>query len=88
MDVVTWHQLNAQITDESRRKYLISVPAFNKWSAETMRIPSELIPKSTEVEKAIQRDEQIAQLAQLGQVQNEGLQPQVEQLVGGMNVGQ
>lgn len=88
MDVVSWYQINAEITDESRRKYLISVPAFNKWSAETMRIPSELIPKSTEVEKAIQRDEQIAQLAQLGQVQNEGLQPQVEQLVGGMNVGQ
>lgn len=88
MDVVSWYQINAEITDESRRKYLISVPAFNKWSAETMRIPSELIPKSAEVEKAIQRDEQIAQLAQLGQVQNEGLQPQVEQIVGGMDVGQ
>lgn len=88
MDAVSWYQINAQITDENRRKYLISVPAFNKWSAEMMRVPSELIPNSSEVEAAMQRDEQIVQLAQLGQIRNEGLQPQVQQIVGGMNGGQ
>lgn len=85
MDAVSWYQINAEITDENRRKYLIDIPSFNKWSAEMMRIPAELIPNSTDVQNAIKRDEQIAQLAQLGQVQNAGLQQQVEAIAGGIN---
>ena len=85
MDAVSWYQINAEITDENRRKYLIDIPSFNKWSAEMMRIPVELIPNSTDVQNAIKRDEQIAQLAQLGQVQNAGLQQQVEAIAGGIN---
>lgn len=85
MDAVSWYQINAEITDENRRKYLIDIPSFNKWSAEMMRIPAELIPNSTDVQNAIKRDEQIAQLAQLGQVQNAGLQQQVEAIAGGIH---
>lgn len=84
-NAVNWYMTNAQVTDEGARKYLMDIPAFNRWSAEKMRVPLELIPQTDKVRNAIQRDNQIQQLTQLANVQNEGLQGQVEQLAG--NIG-
>lgn len=88
MNTVSWYQINAELTEESRRKYLMDIPKFNRWSAEKMKVPLDLIPPTKEVEEAMKREDMIAQLTQLGQVQNEGLQPQVQEIAGGMNVGQ
>ncbi|WP_278538669.1 portal protein [Fusobacterium varium] len=88
MNAVSWYQINAELTEESRRKYLMNIPKFNRWSAEKMKVPLDLIPPTKEVEEAMKREDMIAQLTQLGQVQNEGLQPQVQEIAGGMNVGQ
>lgn len=82
MNVVNWYNVNAGLVDENRRKYLIKVGEFTKWSAEKMKVPLEILYSEEEINSMIAQQQQIDQLTQLSAVQNEGLQGQVEQLAG------
>lgn len=84
MNVINWYSINSQLVDENRRKYLVKVGEFTKWSAEKMRVPLEIIYSTEEINKFIQQQQQIEQLQALSQVQSEPLQGQVEQMAGSL----
>lgn len=87
MNVVNWYSVNSSLVDEQRRKFLINVGKFTKWSAEKMRVPLEIIFSEEEINRMIQQQQQIEQLQALGQVQSDPLQSQVEQLAGNIGGG-
>ena len=87
MNVVNWYSVNSQLVDETRRKYLVKVGEFTKWSAEKMRVPLEIIYSTEEINSMIAQQQQIEQLQALSQVQSEPLQGQVEQMAGSLGGG-
>lgn len=87
MNVIDWYGINSQLVDENRRKYLVKVGEFTKWSAEKMRVPLEIIYSTEEINKFIQQQQQIEQLQALSQVQSEPLQGQVKQMAGSLGGG-
>lgn len=87
MNVVNWYSVNAGLVDEQRRKFLINVGKFTKWSAEKMRVPLDILFSEEEINRMIQQQQQIEQLQALAQVQSDPLQGQVEQLAGNIGGG-
>lgn len=81
-NVVNWYMTNAQLVDETRRKFLIDVGKFTKWSAEKMKVPLEILFSEEKINQMIAQQQQIEQLQALSQVQSDPLQSQVEQLAG------
>lgn len=82
MNVVNWYQINFEMAGEERRKYLMDMTKFAKYSAEKMRIPLDLLLDESTVKSQMEQEQRIAQLVQLGGITNPALQGQATELAG------
>lgn len=82
MNVVNWYQINFEMAGEERRKYLMDMTKFAKYSAEKMRIPLDLLLDEATVKSQMEQEQKIAQLVQLGGITNPALQGQATELAG------
>lgn len=82
MNVVNWYQINFEMSGEERRKYLMDMTKFAKYSAEKMRIPLDLLLDENTVKAQMEQEQRIAQLVQLGGITNPALQGQATELAG------
>lgn len=82
MNVVSWYQINFEMAGEERRKYLMDMTKFAKYSAEKMRIPLDLLLDESTVKSQMEQEQRIAQLVQLGGITNPALQGQATELAG------
>lgn len=82
MNVVNWYQINFEMAGEERRKYLMDMTKFAKYSAEKMRIPLDLLLDESTVKAQMEQEQRIAQLVQLGGITNPALQGQATELAG------
>lgn len=83
MNTVNWYGINAGLVGEQKREYLLDIPKFTKWSAEKMLINLDVVKNQNDIQQSLQEQEQIQRLQTLGGIQNQGLQDQISNLVGG-----